>query len=124
MRKQYYFRPSSNGIYAWDVDRLVELSREFETKEIVVESIRELDEPRWFDKNDPPTCRDLIEHYRLIQEADLSYPIILSEEGRIMDGMHRVAKVVLEGRETIDAVQFDKDPKPDYADVFPDELPY
>ncbi len=124
MRKQYYFRPSSDGFYAWDVDRLVELSREFETKEIAVESIRELDESRWFDKNDPPTCRDLIEHYRLIQEADLSYPIILSEEGRVMDGMHRVAKAVLEGRETIDAVQFDKDPKPDYADVFPDELPY
>lgn len=124
MRKQYYFRQSSDGYHAWDVDRLVELTEDFESKDIPVESISELDEPRWFDKNNPPTCREMIEHYKLIQEADLSYPIILSEMGRVMDGMHRVAKAVLEGRETIKAVQFEEDPEPDYVDVYPDDLPY
>ncbi|MEX0647325.1 MAG: hypothetical protein WEA56_16465 [Balneolaceae bacterium] len=124
MRKQYYFRPSENGFYAWDVDRLVKLSEEFEIKEIPVKSIRELGEPRWFDVDDPPTCRDLIGHYRLIQEADLSFPIILSEEGRVMDGMHRVAKAVLEKKRTIKAVQFEEDPDPDFVDVQPDDLPY
>lgn len=124
MRKQYYFHPSANGFFAWDVDRLVELSKNFDTKEVPVESIRELDEPRWFDVDNPPTSREIIDHYRLIQEADLSYPIILSEKGRLMDGMHRVAKAVLEGKETVKSVQFEKDPEPDYVDVHPDELPY
>src|SRR5947207_6674039 len=27
VRKQYYFRPSTRGLLAWDVDRLVQLSR-------------------------------------------------------------------------------------------------
>ena len=90
-----------------------------------LDSIREIDENFWFgDKNDKPTCRAIVEHARLIQGADLSFPIILSSDGRVMDGMHRVAKAVLEGRETIEAVKFSEDPEPDYEDVYPDELPY
>ena len=57
-------------------------------------------------------------------EADLRYPIILSADGRVMDGMHRVAKAYLEGRETIQAVQFEVDPRPDYIGVEADDLPY
>ncbi len=60
----------------------------------------------------------------LIKETDLNYPIILSSDGRVMDGMHRVAKALLEGQETIEAVQFSQDPKPEYKDVHPDDLPY
>ena len=61
---------------------------------------------------------------RLIEQTDLSYPIILSSDGRVMDGMHRVAKALFEGRKTIEAVQFNQDPEPDYEDVHPDDLPY
>lgn len=67
---------------------------------------------------------EIVEHIRLIREADLSYPIILSSDGRIMDGMHRVMKAVLEEREGIRAVQFDEDPEPDYVNVPAAELPY
>jgi hypothetical protein len=28
VRKQYHFRPSRDGLLAWDVDRLVELARD------------------------------------------------------------------------------------------------
>jgi hypothetical protein len=31
VRKQYYFRPSSRGLLAWDVDRLVRLSPALDT---------------------------------------------------------------------------------------------
>ncbi|MFC1679154.1 hypothetical protein ACFL2T_02960 [Elusimicrobiota bacterium] len=90
-----------------------------------LDSIREIDEPFWFgDRNDKATCRAIVEHMRLTKETDLSFPIILSADGRLMDGMHRVAKALLEGRETIEAVKFVQDPKPDYEDVFPDDLPY
>jgi len=39
--------------------------------------------------------------------------MILSAKGHITDGMHRVAKAWMLGRETIEAVQFDEDPEPD-----------
>ena len=59
-----------------------------------------------------------------MEAADLSFPIILSSDGRVMDGMHRVAKAVLLARSTIKAVQFRDDPEPDYVGVSPDDLPY
>src|SRR5215207_3881541 len=43
MRKQYYFRPSPVGLLAWDVDRLVELSRKFSVRAVPLEEIQELD---------------------------------------------------------------------------------
>ena len=125
MRKQYHFRPSKQGYYAWDIDRLIALSKDFQRKKVDLDSIQEIDENFWFgDKSDKPTCRAIVEHMRLIEEADLSHPIILSSEGGVMDGMHRVAKALLEGKEKIDAIQFIKDPEPDYEDVYPDDLPY
>ena len=125
MRKQYHFRPSGNGYYAWDVDRLVALTKDSERLEVELNSIRELDETFWFsDKSDRPTCRAIVEHMRLIEKSDLNYPIILSADGRVMDGMHRVGKALLEGRKSIEAVQFSRDPEPDYEDVQPDDLPY
>jgi hypothetical protein len=34
---------------------------------------------------------------RLIDQADLAFPIILASNGAVMDGMHRVAKALLRG---------------------------
>jgi hypothetical protein len=65
-----------------------------------------------------------VEHIRLIEAADLSFPIILASDGRVMDGMHRVAKALLLGRAVIEAVQFTGDPEPDYVGMHPNELPY
>ena len=125
MRKQYYFRPFKYAYYAWDVDRLATLTKNFQRKRVKLDSIREIDETFWFgDGSDKPTCRAIVEHMRLIEETDLSYPIILSSDGRVMDGMHRVMKAMLDGKKTIEAVQFRQDPEPDYEDVQPDDLPY
>jgi hypothetical protein len=57
-------------------------------------------------------------------ETDLRYPVILSADGRVMDGMHRVAKAYVEGRESVVAVRFGETPEPDYIDADPDALPY
>jgi hypothetical protein len=121
MRKQYHFRPSPAGLRAWDVDRLVALTRELRVESVPVASIRELDEPYW---GEPMTTRAVADHARLINECDLSYPIILSSDGRIMDGMHRVLKAVLLGQTHIAAVRFETDPAPDFVGVDPDDLPY
>jgi len=121
MRKQYHFRPSAAGLRAWDIDRLVALSRHLHPESVSIASIRELDEPYW---GEPMTCRAVADHARLINESDLSYPVILSSDGRIMDGMHRVLKALLLGQSRITAVRFVTDPEPDFVGVDPDDLPY
>ncbi len=125
MRKQYHLRPSARGLLAWDVDRLITLTADVRPREVALESIRELDESFWFgNENERPTCRAIADHARLIADADLSYPIILGADGRVMDGMHRVAKAYMEGRTTIVAVQLELDPEPDFVGVDEESLPY
>jgi hypothetical protein len=107
---------------AWDVDRLVALSTGISPALVEVATIREVDETYW---GPPVTCRDVADHARLIAEANLDFPIILSSDGRVMDGMHRVLKALLEGRTHVLAVRFDQDPEPDYVGVLePNDLPY
>ena len=87
--------------------------------------IRELDEPHWAHETARQlTCREIVGHARLMLDSDLSFPVILSSDGRVMDGMHRVCKALLEGLSEIDAVRFTQDPEPDYIGVHPDDLPY
>ena len=121
MRKQYYFRESPQGLLAWDVDRLVELSSTCPRKMVPLSSLRELNE-HWLSSDDTPEA--LQEHVRLIAEADLSYPIILAANGAVMDGRHRLAKAAREGRREIEAVQFEEDPRPDFVGLAPNDLPY
>ena len=124
MRKQYYFRHSKRGLLAWDVDRLVMRSRHLDRAQISVAAIRELDLAFASEFDRAPTWRDVIDDVGLIEAADLGYPIILSADGSVMDGMHRVAKAVLLGRATIEAVRFSVDPEPDHVGISPDKLPY
>jgi len=121
VRKQYYFRNSPRGLLALDVDRLVQLSSALPRKVIPWSAIRELDQA-WSDERQ--TSRAMLEHLQLIDEADLSYPIILAADGAVMDGRHRVAKAAREGRSEIEAVQFDADPEPDHVGLRPEDLPY
>ena len=125
MRKQYHFWPSKNGLLAWDVDRLIESSQDLPRRRVALSRIGEIDEVYWFDGHDErPTCRKVLEHMKLIQEADLSFPVIFAADGRVMDGMHRVARALSEDRDEIDAVQFRRTPPPDYVDCNPKDLPY
>lgn len=124
MRKQYHLRLSDRGRLIWDVDRLVALTADLPRRQVPLHAIRELDEPYWFGDDTRPTCRAVADHARLIQETDLRHPIILSADGRVMDGMHRIARAYLEGHATIEAVQFEVDPEPDYVDVDLEDLPY
>ncbi len=123
MRKQYYFRQSNRGLLAWDVDRLAFLATDLPRKLVPLSQLGELDET-WCGDNERPTWRALIEHIKLIEEADLSFPIILSSSGAVMDGRHRLAKATLLGRTEIAAVQFQEDPAPDYVGLGPEQLPY
>jgi hypothetical protein len=125
MRKQYHFWPGEHGLDAWDVDRLVRLTAELPVLQVSLDRLRDLDTDYWFDGSmETATVRKIVEHMRLVQEVDPSYPIILGADGRVMDGMHRVARALLEGRETIAAVRFEVQPEPDHQDCRPGDLPY
>jgi hypothetical protein len=125
MRKQYHLRQSPCGLLAWDVDRLIALTADLIPQTMPLAAIRELDEPFWFGGgSEAATCRAVADHARLIAETDLSYPIILGADGRVMDGMHRVARAYLEGRDVIMAVQLTVDPAPDFIGVDEAALPY
>jgi len=41
-----------------------------------------------------------------------------------MDGMHRVARALLDGRSSIEAVRFEVEVEPDYRNCRPERLPY
>ena len=125
IRAQYYFRQSDQGLLAWDIRRLVEMTRDFPVERVQLADIAELDETHWYKhEGDSPTCRSLLEHMRLIDECDLRHPIILDQDGRVMDGMHRVCKAIREGNDSVQAVRFNTNPEPDFVDCEPDELPY
>lgn len=61
---------------------------------------------------DEMTIRQLIMHMKTVNDADLSFPIILDEDGDLMDGRHRIMKALLTGAKTIKAVRFEDNPSP------------
>lgn len=124
MRKQYHFRPSTHGLHAWDVDRLVALANALPTEMVSLQDIAELDTSYWFDHGYEATVRAVVDHLRLVDEADLAYPIVLDPQGAVMDGMHRVAKALLLGHDAIAAKRLTLLPEPTHTDVRPQDLPY
>lgn len=56
--------------------------------------------------------REFLGHMKAVLAADLSFPIILDEDGEIMDGRHRILRAMHEERTTIKAVRFEENPAP------------
>jgi hypothetical protein len=123
--KQYSFWPGEEGLDAWDVDKLIELSRSLPIEDVPLDSIDQVDTNYWFsDEFWPPTVRRIIEHVQRIQDVDGSYAIILGPDDRVMDGMHRIARAILDGRSSIAVVRLAVLPPPDYRNCKPREPPY
>jgi hypothetical protein len=96
---------SKIGKHQWSVARLITLSKDFEPFEAPINCLS------LWSKYDL-TMRELVMHCNAIQDADLNYPIILDEDGEIMDGRHRIMKAIMLGQKTIKAVRFDENPTP------------
>lgn len=82
---------------------------------IEIEKLNILDEVVWFGgpNNVQPTVSSVARHARDIFDADLSYPIIMTSSGDVLDGAHRIAKAYLTGQQVISAVVVDHWPPPD-----------
>lgn len=95
------------GRHTWSVPRLFELSRNLPVMDVP------LDHLCVAYSYEKLTLREMVMHMKAVQAADLDTPIILDEDGELMDGRHRLMKAMLIGAETIKAVRFDENPTPD-----------
>ncbi|MCY3555578.1 MAG: chromosome partitioning protein ParB [Gemmatimonadetes bacterium] len=99
--------------YIWYTERLWELAKDLPVYVAEVERFAELDRDCWFGEGRTPTIREVADHCRRINETDTRYPLIINDNGQLMDGGHRLARALLEGRKTVKAVRFEEMPEPD-----------
>ena len=90
----------------WTVARLIMLSKDLEVFEIPLNHLNV------YNTYGELSLRKMVMHMNAVNDADLSRPIILDEDGELMDGRHRIMKAMLNGEKTIKAVRFDKNPDP------------
>ena len=125
MRKQYHLRTIGSDTHIWDVHKLVDASADLPVHDLPLTDIAEINENWWYQESGSvPTPESIARHIRLVQQANLTYPIILCAKGRLMDGMHRVVKALSENHKTIRAVQFQVTPPYDFRNVLLGDLPY
>jgi len=108
--KQWY--PAQNqecslGRNRWCVARLLELSRKLPVMTVPIDHLNV------YYTYSNLTLREMVMHMKAVNNADLRYPIILDEDGELMDGRHRIMKAILLGKKTIKAVRFEENPSPD-----------
>lgn len=95
------------GRHSWSVARLFELSRSLPVMTIP------LDHLCVYYTYEKLTLREFVMHMKAANDADLDCPVILDEDGELMDGRHRIMKAMLLGIPSVKAVRFDKNPSPD-----------
>ena len=100
-----------DGKKRWRICGLIERSATLEVFEI---PLKHLNIANLYPRLD--SMREYISHIKQVLDADLDKPIILDDEGYVMDGRHRIAKALIEERETIKAVRFEKTPDADYTE--------
>lgn len=98
MNRHTLSRNVSNETLVWYVDRLWEAARDLPVETLPLQPFVGCPE------------RGITGD---VGDADLSYPIILSAEGTVMDGFHRLHKAWMLGLQEIQAVRFPVTPEPD-----------
>ena len=104
-------RKFADKVYKWHVPDILDQAAVLPVHETSVKRFN-LDVDAWFGEACKPTIKNVVHHMKFIQNADLNEPIILSAEGHVLDGLHRLAKCTLEGVRTIKYRQFDVNPQP------------
>lgn len=103
-----YNRTYDNKKYIWDVPTLIQYCKEEDYKSFKLPLLG-IDTSMcvW----DVYNIHKFIEHSKRVDNANLSHPVILNEEGFICDGWHRVVKAIVNGDEYIDAIRIEEMPE-------------
>jgi len=110
----YRSRRKGNQTNIWEVAGLWEKSKDLPVTEVPLDFFNQyLDKNFWFAQKNPPNLRNFLKHCIKVAEADLAYPIILDEDGKVLDGIHRLVKAYLMEEKTIKTVRFPVTPPPD-----------
>lgn len=102
-----------NPLRYWYIDDLIEQSRDLPVIQVNIHELDELDRVAWYGDSAHHgrlTIRQVADHIKRIQDADLAHPIILSADGKLLDGFHRVAKAYQLDIDTLPAKRFASDP--------------
>ena len=94
------------GRHSWSVPRLFELARKLPVMDVPLNHLS------LYYTYEKLTLREMVMHMKAVNDADLGKPIILDEDGELMDGRHRLMKAMLNGADSIKAVRFDENPAP------------
>jgi hypothetical protein len=101
--------------YFWRVEGLIEKSASLPVKEVnVADLLLTIGNGTWFGKDQRVTIQLILSHIDRALKADLTFPIILSADGKVMDGSHRIMSAYIKGVKSLNTVQFEIDPTPDY----------
>lgn len=98
----------SNDTGSWSVARLIELSKDEPVYEVPTFIFNTWQWP-W---EDNLSLSKFLCHVKRVNDADLSYPILINADGGIIDGVHRLCKACVLGIPTI-KVKYITLPAPD-----------
>ena len=105
-------RVVGNARHVWHSENLWRASADLTPFDLPLSEIAELDMDCWFGDS-LPTLREVAHHAKRIQSARMEFPVILAEDGSLMDGGHRVCRALLDGNQAVRAVRFPATPPPD-----------
>jgi len=106
----YYYK----GGKSWDVVKLWNATKDNPQKDINIETF--LNQDNYWNIG---SFKELAREMQSVLKADYSYPIILDEEYKLVDGAHRLVHAYLDGKTHIKGVIIRKNqfPKPDYDET-------
>lgn len=92
----------SDGKSVWKTEDLWEAAKGMPVESLPVSLfVGQLEGTCWTQGDEDVTPNWVLCHTRRILDADMDYPIIVDKGGIILDGVHRLCKAVIEGREFI-----------------------
>ena len=107
---KYYYKAGKT----WEDVKLWEATQNNPQEDINVESV--LNQDNYWNIG---SFLELAKEMQIVLKADYSYPIILDEEHKLIDGAHRLVHAYLDGKTHIKGVIIRNDqwPEPDYDEV-------
>ena len=109
---RHIYRQSGDGYDGWNVARLVRLAHTLPVVDVALHKPGAIDINYWFEARQP-TVRNVAQHVRhATHDEDSAVPVIPGPDNRVMDGLHRIARAVLDDPTRVRAVPPERLPAP------------